>query len=482
MVRCPAPVAGGSLQGHGAALPARPRYSARADHGNRSRRRSGGRQLPYHVPVTTQTPPPGYLPTWYAGSIGTPAPRPKLTHNHQADVVILGAGFTGLGAAISLARQGLQVVVLEAERVGWGASGRNGGQALVGFGCDQQVLEGLTDPQHARLLFDYSRQGLALLKQRIAEFNIDCQWHDGAADVAITARQASGLQQQAERMARLYDYPLQFWDRQRTGEEVDSPRFVAGLFDANAGHLHPLRYALGLARAAQQLGVRIYEHSPVRRISHPARGKVNLHTDLAHVSADYAVIAGNALLEGIAPRLEKRIMPVGTYVGATPPLGHARARALIANDIAVADVNWALDYFHLSADHRLLFGGMASYSALPPPGLQAAMTRRMHAVFPQLRDVALENVWGGMIDITRNRAPHFGRMAPNVYFAQGFCGHGVAATGMAGELIARAIAGQASGLDAFARIGHRPFPGGRLLRRPLLVAAMSWYKLRDRLG
>lgn len=434
------------------------------------------------MPVTTQTPPPGYLPTWYAGSIGTPAPRPKLTHNHQADVVILGAGFTGLGAAISLARQGLQVVVLEAERVGWGASGRNGGQALVGFGCDQQVLEGLTDPQHARLLFDYSRQGLALLKQRIAEFNIDCQWHDGAADVAITTRQASGLQQQAERMARLYDYPLQFWDRQRTGEEIDSPRFVAGLFDANAGHLHPLRYALGLARAAQQLGVRIYEHSPVRRISHPARGKVNLHTDLAHVSANYAVIAGNALLEGIAPRLEKRIMPVGTYVGATPPLGHARARALIANDIAVADVNWALDYFHLSADHRLLFGGMASYSALPPPGLQAAMTRRMHAVFPQLRDVALENVWGGMIDITRNRAPHFGRMAPNVYFAQGFCGHGVAATGMAGELIARAIAGQAAGLDAFARIGHRPFPGGRLLRRPLLVAAMSWYKLRDRLG
>lgn len=441
---------------------------------------SGVRTCPYHVPVSTQIPPPGYRPSWYASSIAPPSPRPSLKHNHRADVVILGGGFTGLGAAISLAQQGLQVVVLEAQRVGWGASGRNGGQALVGFGCDQQVLERLAGQEQARLLFDYSRQGLALLKSRIAAFNIDCQWHDGAADVAISARQASGLAQQAERMARLYDYPLQLWDRQRTAAEVDSPRFVAGLFDPNAGHLHPLRYALGLARVAQQLGVHIYEHSAVRRIQHGPQ--VSLYTDQAHITADFALIAGNALLEGIAPQLENRIIPVGTYVGATPPLGRERARGLIANDIAVADVNWALDYFRLSADHRLLFGGMASYSALPPPGLQAAMTRRMHAVFPQLRDVGLEKVWGGMIDITRNRAPHFGRIAPNVYFAQGFCGHGVAATGMAGDLIARAIAGQAGGLDAFAAIAHQPFPGGRWLRRPLLVAAMSWYKLRDRLG
>lgn len=435
---------------------------------------------PYHVPVSTSTAPDGYRPSWYSSSIPPPTPRPRLTQDRQADVVILGAGFTGLGAAISLAEQGLQVVVLEAQRVGWAASGRNGGQALVGFGCDQQVLERLQGQPQARLLFDHSRQGLALLKQRISRFHIDCHWRDGAADVAITPRQAADLQAQAQRMADRYDYPLQFWDRARTQAEVDSPRFIAGLFDANAGHLHPLRYALGLARAAQQLGVRIYERSAVTGITHGPT--VTLQTADGAVRAPFAVIAGNALLEGIAPRLEKRIMPVGTYVGATRPLGAQRAQALIAHDIAVADVNWALDYFRLSADHRLLFGGMASYSALPPPGLQAAMTRRMHTVFPQLRDVALEKVWGGMIDITRNRAPHFGRTAPNVYFAQGFCGHGVAATGMAGDLIARAIAGQASGLDAFASIKHRPFPGGRWLRRPLLVAAMSWYKLRDRLG
>ena len=432
------------------------------------------------MPVNSTPPLPGYRPSWYASSIAVPAPRPTLRRQQQADVVILGAGFTGLNAAISLAERGLEVVVLEAERVGWGASGRNGGQALVGFGCDQQVLENLAGQQQARLLFDHSRHGLELLKQRIARYGIDCQWRAGAADVAISARQAGQLQAQAERMARLYDYPLQYWDRAQLRGQLDSPRFIAGLFDANAGHLHPLRHALGLARAAQQLGVRIYEHSTVNAIEHGRN--VTLHTAHGRIKAPFAVIAGNALLNGIAPALEKRIMPVGTYVGATPPLGAQRARALIANDMAVADVNWALDYFRLSADHRLLFGGMASYSAIPPPGLQAAMTRRMHTVFPQLADVALEQVWGGMIDITRNRAPHFGRIADNVYFAQGFCGHGVAATGMAGDLIARAITGQAEGLDAFASLKHRPFPGGRLLRRPLLIAAMSWYKLRDRLG
>ncbi|HBK47653.1 MAG TPA: FAD-dependent oxidoreductase, partial [Xanthomonadaceae bacterium] len=215
--------------------------------------------------------------------------------------------------------------------------------------------------------------------------------------------------------------------------------------------------------------VRIHEHSPVLRLERGPRPR--LHTAAGSVEADFAVIAGNAWLHGIAPELESRIMPVGTYVGATPVLGQARARALIRNDMAVADTNWALDYYRLSADHRLLFGGRASYSSLPPPGLRRAMTRRMHRVFPQLRDVGLDYVWGGYVDISRNRAPHWGRLAPNIYFAQGFSGHGVAATGLAGSVIAEAIAGQAARLDLFARIPHRPFPGGRLLRTPLLVAA-----------
>ena len=435
--------------------------------------------LSYHVRVSIP-PSSGYADSWYVASAPTAPQRPVLDGPVQADVAILGAGFTGLSAALTLAQAGLSVIVLEAGRTGWGASGRNGGQVLAGFGCDQQVLERELGESHARLLFDYSREGIALVKSRIAEHGLDCHWRDGAADVALRPSQAAGLRLQAERMARLYDHPLTYWDADAVQAEVASPRFIAGLHDASAGHLHPLRYVQGLANAAETAGARVFEHSAVTAIQRGRR--VVLHTERGCVSADFAVIAGNALLEGIEPQLEQAIMPVGTYIGATPPLGEARARELIRNDIAIADVNWALDYFRLTADHRLLFGGMASYSAIPPPGLAALMTRRMQAVFPQLHDVALSSVWGGMIDITLNRAPHFGRLDRNLYFAQGFSGHGVAASGLAGTLIARAIGGQASGLDAFAAIPHGRFPGGRLLRRPMLVAAMSWYKLRDRLG
>jgi len=206
-----------------------------------------------------------------------------------------------------------------------------------------------------------------------------------------------------------------------------------------------------------------------------------LHTDHGSVRAPHLVVAGNALLQGLVPELERRIMPVGTYIGASAPLGAARAQALIGNNMAVSDTAWALDYFRLSHDHRLLFGGRASYSALPPPGLQRVMQRRMHQVFPQLADIPLQQVWGGYVDITRNRAPHWGRLDGNLYFAQGFSGHGVAAAGLAGEVIAAAISGQSERLDVFQRLQHAPFPGGRLLRMPLLVAAMSWYKLRDAL-
>ena len=206
-----------------------------------------------------------------------------------------------------------------------------------------------------------------------------------------------------------------------------------------------------------------------------------LKTAEGEAEGAFCVLAGNALVHGIAPELDDKIMPVGTYVGVTAPLGEERARSLIRNGMAVADINWALDYFRLSEDHRLLFGGRASYSTLPPPDLPGTMQRRMTRVFPQLEGVKFEQVWGGLIDISLNRAPHWGRLGDNVYFAQGFSGHGVAATGLAGRIVAEAIRGQSARLDAFAKIGHRNFPGGRALRTPLLVAAMAWFKLRDAL-
>lgn len=418
-----------------------------------------------------------HVASWYADSVPAQPLRAPLAGNLDTDVCVLGAGYTGLSAALSLAERGFRVVVLEAQRVGWGASGRNGGQAIVGYGCEVDTLEALVGADDARHLFDFSREGMALLRHRLQRYQIDCDWRDGHASVPIRRRQERMLRAGMIELAERYDYPLQWWDRQQLREQLDSPRYSGAMFDAASGHLHPLAYAQGLARAAETLGVTILEQSPVLQLVRGARPQ--LRTAQGTVSADHVVIAGNALLQGIAPELEARIMPVGTYIGATPALGAERARTLIRNDMAVADVSWALDYFRLSADHRLLFGGRASYSALPPPGLRGVMTRRMHQVFPQLADVAMEQVWGGYVDITRNRAPDWGRLTPNVYFAQGFSGHGVAATGLAGAVLAEAIAGQAQRLDVFARIPHARFPGGRLLRTPLLVAAMSWYKLRD---
>ncbi|MGL0786099.1 NAD(P)/FAD-dependent oxidoreductase [Xanthomonas translucens] len=436
----------------------------------------------------SRVPSPGLAPesrvprpdtSWYTASATPFPPQPPLRGQVQADVCILGAGYTGLSAALALAEAGYQVAIVEAQRVGWGASGRNGGQAIVGYGCEQRTLETLLGHAEARLLFDFSRDGMRLLRERIQRHAIACDWRDGHAHVAIKPRQVRALQAGIAEMAQRYDYPLQWWDREQLREHLRSERYLGAMYDPASGHLHPLEYAHGLARAALAAGVRIYEHSPVTALVRGARPM--LRTAHGEVQADFAVLAGNAWLRGIAPELESRIMPVGTYIGASAPLGAALACELIGNDMAVADVNWALDYFRLSRDHRLLFGGRASYSSLPPPGLRGVMTRRMRQVFPQLREVELDYVWGGYVDITRNRAPHWGRLTPNVYFAQGFSGHGVAATGLAGEVIAAAIDGQSQRLDLFARIPHAPFPGGRALRTPLLVAAMSWYKLRDAL-
>lgn len=423
--------------------------------------------------------PAAHVDSWYSRS-ATPAPaRPALAGDVRADVAILGAGLAGLSAALELASAGLEVVVLEARRVGWGASGRNGGQVIFGYGCDQAKIAAMVGREASKALFDWSVEGVGLVKRRIADHGIDAHWRDGHAHVAIKPRHVGELKAWQADLADTYGYPVEWWDRDQLQAQLPSPRYIGALYDPRSGHLHPLNYTLGIARAAEAAGAVIHEGSEVKALRRGPRPA--LVTATGTVEADFVVLAGNALAHRIAPELDDKIMPVGTYVGATEPLGEARARDLIRNGMAVADINWALDYFRLSADHRLLFGGRASYSTLPPPNLPGVMTRRMTRVFPQLRGVAFEQVWGGLIDISLNRAPHWGRLGDNVYFAQGFSGHGVAATGLAGRVIAEAIRGQASRLDAFARIPHRDFPGGRALRTPLLVAAMAWYKLRDAL-
>ncbi len=420
-----------------------------------------------------------HIRSWYAASAPAFPRQPALAGAQRADVCILGAGITGLSTAIELARAGLSVIVLEAKRVAWGASGRSGGQAIFGFGCDQAKITQAVGLADSKRLFDWSLEGLDLVKSRCAEFGIDCDWRDGHAHVPIKPRHITELKAWQSDLAENFGYPLQWWEREQLQAVMPNERYLGALFDPRSGHLHPLKYTQGLAKAALALGVRIFEDSPVTALD---RGPApRFKTAHGEVACDFAVLAGNAYVHGIAPELDAKIMPVGTYIGATAPLGKALARDLIRNDMAVADVNWALDYFRLSADHRLLFGGRASYSTLPPPDLAGTLRRRMTRVFPRLAGVDMEYVWGGYVDISLNRAPHWGRLGQNIYYAQGFSGHGIAATGLAGRILAEAIRGQAGRLDAFARIPHRDFPGGRLLRTPLLVAAMAWFKLRDAL-
>lgn len=418
---------------------------------------------------------------WYHASRNWQAPAIPLDGHESVDVCVIGAGITGLTTALHLAERGYSVVVLEANEVGHGASGRSGGQMIFGLAAEQPSIEKLVGKDDAHTIWQASLAGLDLLRHRIQQHDIDCDYTPGHAHVAIKPRHIDELKHWADDLQNNYQYPVELWDKQRTQSEVNSQRYCAGLFDANSGHIHPLNYTLGLARAAKACGVRVYENSPALDLQQPqgSTGPVVIKSSNGSIKARYAVLAGNAYLSGVGKKLHNKIMPVGTYICATEPLGKERALALIRNNIAVADINFVLDYFRLSHDYRLLFGGRVSYSTVPPANLARAMGTRMKAVFPELANAKIDYAWGGFVGITVNRAPHFGRLADNLYFAQGFSGHGIAATGLAGKLMADAITGTAEQFDVFARIPHLAFPGGRLLRTPALVLAMAWYRLKD---
>jgi gamma-glutamylputrescine oxidase len=401
-----------------------------------------------------------------------------------ADVCVVGGGLAGLSAALELGARGYSVVLLEAQRVGWGASGRNGGQAIVGFGADgEQAIEKQFAPEDVRRAWAISVEGLDLLQQRMARHAIDCDWRPGYLNLSVKPAKSRALRQWMAHVRRVHDYPLHWIGPGEIAHWVESTRFDAGTFDARSGHLHPLKYTLGIARAARGAGVQLHENSAAQRIERGARPVVK--TAQGEVRCDFVVLAGNVYLAeyggDVAPEVSSRIMPVGTYMIATEPMDPARAERLLPARPAASDTNFVLDYFRLSADHRLLFGSGDSYSARTPRNLIEKIRASMLAVFPQLADLGIDHAWGGFVDITMNKAPDFGRIGSNIYYLQGFSGHGLALTGMAGKLAAEAIAGQAERFDLFARIGHHAFPGGTLLRTPALVLGMLYYRLRDKL-
>ncbi len=422
--------------------------------------------------------------SYYEASVTRPAPAAPLAGRVGVDVCVVGAGYAGLSAALELAERGYTVAVLEARAVGWGASGRNGGQVIAGYGHGgEDTYEAQFAPADVRRAWDISMEGLQLLQQRITRHAIACDYTPGYLSLAVNARKARALQQRLEHMAQHYGHEQQWVSPQEIAQWVASARFHAAAYDPASGHLHPLKYALGLAAAARAAGVLLFEGSAALHIEAGAAPVVR--TAQGEVACRYVVLAGNVYLQAmgpaLAPTLGRRILPVLTYMIATEPMRRERADALIRQRAAASDTNYVLDYFRLSADHRLLFGGGDSHRPAPLPKVAAGMRRLMLQAFPQLHDLAVTHVWGGQVDMTMNQAPDFGRLGSNVYYLQGFSGHGLALAGMAGKLVAEAVAGQAERFDLLARLRHRKVPGGPL-RAPALQLGLWYYQLRDLIG
>ena len=416
-----------------------------------------------------------HAPSWYADTALPHVLSPPLDGDVQTEVAVVGGGYTGLSAALHLARAGRRVVLVDAHRVGWGASGRNGGQVGSGQRIDQETLEGMLGEDRARALWQIGQDATALVRTLIARHAIACDLRPGILHADHRQRHAADTRQHVAHMNRVYGHPLHYLDAAAMRAHLGTTAYTSGALDPEGAHLHPLNYALGLAAAARAAGVAIYENTPVTA----REGRV-LVTPKGRITADHVVLACNGYMGDLDGSVSRHVMPINNYIVATEPLGEARARAMIRDDVAVADSKFVVNYFRLSADHRLLFGGGESYSYRFPRDVAAKARGPMLQIFPQLADVAITHAWGGTLGITMSRLPYLRRLEEGVLSASGYSGHGVALATLSGALMAEAITGDSPRFETMARLAHRPFPGPRRWRTPLLALAMSWYALRDR--
>ncbi|NIA71091.1 FAD-binding oxidoreductase [Pelagibius litoralis] len=422
-----------------------------------------------------------YPDTYYVATAkGLTAPQP-LDGSTSCDVCIVGGGYTGVATALHLAERGYKTVVLESQRIGWGASGRNGGQFCSGQRVEPAAMTRLMGAERARMLWDLAEESKAIVRERIARHAIDCNLRPGLISAAFKAAHLQEILDYATGLRDDYGYAhIRPVSREEMREMLGSDLYHGGCIDTDAGHLHPLNYVLGLAAAAREAGARICEETPATALTRQG-GRHLVRTPQGEVTADILVLACNGYLGKIEPRIAGTIMPINNFIIATEPLGAARARSIISNDAAVADSKHVLDYYRLSVDGRLLFGGGESYRAAYPRDIAGLVRRCMLRVFPQLADVKIDHAWGGTLAITMNRLPAYGRLGEDTYYAQGFSGQGVALTSLAGKVIAEAIAGDSARFDLLASVPTPAFPGGTLLRWPSLVAGMAYHALLDRL-
>ncbi|MDH4126416.1 MAG: FAD-binding oxidoreductase [Gammaproteobacteria bacterium] len=424
--------------------------------------------------------PAAHTHSYYAATAVGMHDYPCLDEAVRADVCVIGGGFTGLSAALNLAERGFGVVLLEAERIGFGASGRNGG--LIGSGQRQDVIEmerqfGLA---RSREFWNFAEAAKSDIRERVAKHVIDCDLQEGQL-LGVHKKSYLGMAAEtAKALAERYGYPhARALGRDETRALVATDSFLEGMYDAKAMTIHPLNYALGLASAAQAAGVRIHEASRVLNYTRSSPAVVTTAT--GQVKADFIVLACNGYLGKLEPRVAGKIMPINNFVVTTEPLGESRAHALIAGRFGVHDTRFVVNYFRLSADRRLIFGGGENYRAGFPRDIAAFVRPNMRKLFPQLADVAIDYAWGGTLSVTLRRLPHIGRLPPNLYFAQGYSGHGISIANFAGRIIAEAIGGSAERFDVFSSLPVHTFPGGTLLRYPGMVLGMLYYSLKDRL-
>jgi len=424
-----------------------------------------------------------HAPSYYRATANAMPQRPPLGADLSADVCVIGGGFTGVNTAIELAQRGLSVILLEARRIGWGASGRNGGQLIRGIGHDVTGFAKYVGEEGVRYLEQAGIESVALVGERIREHAIACDLRWGFCELANTAAQFAAFKGEQESLARLgYAHETRLVAPLDMPQVVGSSVYAGGLVDMGSGHLHPLNLVLGEAQVAESLGVRIFEHTEVLELIHGDTVQVRCATGT--VRAANLVLACNAHLEALEPRLSGKVLPAGSYIIATEPLAVELAQQLIPQNLALCDQKVGLDYYRLSADRRLLFGGACHYSGRDPKDIAAYMRPKLLKVFPQLANTAIEFQWGGKIGITANRFPQVGRLQqyPNVFYAQGYSGHGLNVTHWCAKLLAQGIhAGHSPGLDIFSQVPHMTFPGGKALRSPLLALGMLWYRLRERL-
>ncbi|MDH2241306.1 NAD(P)/FAD-dependent oxidoreductase [Stutzerimonas stutzeri] len=418
--------------------------------------------------------------SYYAATANSANARPELQENKQVDVCIIGAGYTGLSTALFLLENGFSVAVLEAARVGFGASGRNGGQIVNSYSRDLDSIERSVSDSAAKLIGEMAFEGGQIIRDRVARYGIECDLKDGGVFAALNPKQMRHLEDQKALWERYGYQHLELLDNQHIRQVVACDRYVGGMLDKQGGHIHPLNLALGEAAAVESLGGAIHENSPAVRIE---RGNEALvHTPKGTVRAKFVVVAGNAYLGNLIPELAAKSMPCGTQVIATEPLDEALAKSLLPQDYCVEDCNYLLDYYRLSADKRLIYGGGVVYGARDPADVESIIRPKMLKTFPQLENVKINYAWTGNFLLTLSRLPQVGRLDNNIYYSQGCSGHGVTYTHIAGKIIAEALSSQAARFDAFASLPHYPFPGGQRFQIPLSALGAMYYTLRDRLG